>query len=380
MRRHRALAGRGPAGARARRAAAADAPRRTVVCGSPWAGSSSFSEPLGDHLHLYSRTLAARAARGLRLRPRADRYRGRAAAAAAAAAGERHPTMRVLIDTTYARRAPQSGTGVYVAQLLAALGELDGVEMVRAFNRRRSPPGGGGRASARNLISRPVVGARGAPAAGAKGSRRPDPPPIASAGAGAGRPAGDHRPRPGAEHGSRPTSIPAGRAVAGRPPGCRAARRRRDLRQPHHRCRRPRAVGGRPRAPGDRAPRPRSDLGLRVERAVGGIQRQRGALPLRRRRGAAQEPAAAGRGLRPLPGAGSRSAATGGGGLGPAPRGWDPAGAGAGPRGAGAASPRSRRAGSAVALRGLRPHRPGSNGRGHARARRPLSGTHRGVR
>ena len=54
--------------------------------------------------------------------------------------------MRVLIDTTFARRGP-SGTGVYVARLTEAL-RAAGVEVVEAANERRRAPGTG---SARNL-------------------------------------------------------------------------------------------------------------------------------------------------------------------------------------------------------------------------------------
>ncbi|MEA2199231.1 MAG: hypothetical protein QOJ25_3282 [Solirubrobacteraceae bacterium] len=60
--------------------------------------------------------------------------------------------MRVLIDITYSARAPQSGTGVYVERLSAALAALDGVEVVSARNERRRAPAGGGWRSARNLL------------------------------------------------------------------------------------------------------------------------------------------------------------------------------------------------------------------------------------
>jgi glycosyltransferase involved in cell wall biosynthesis len=59
--------------------------------------------------------------------------------------------VRVLIDTTFARRGP-SGTGVYVERLVAALREL-GVDVVEAANERRRPPGGGGARSALNLAA-----------------------------------------------------------------------------------------------------------------------------------------------------------------------------------------------------------------------------------
>lgn len=61
--------------------------------------------------------------------------------------------MRVLIDTTFAWRAPQSGTGIYVERLCAALASLTGVEVLTACNRRRRPPAGGGLGSARNLLA-----------------------------------------------------------------------------------------------------------------------------------------------------------------------------------------------------------------------------------
>jgi len=57
--------------------------------------------------------------------------------------------MRVLLDTTYARRGP-SGTGVYLEQLVRAL-RAEGVEVVEAANRRRPAPARGGIGSVRNL-------------------------------------------------------------------------------------------------------------------------------------------------------------------------------------------------------------------------------------
>jgi glycosyltransferase involved in cell wall biosynthesis len=59
--------------------------------------------------------------------------------------------VRVLIDTTFAARAPYSGTAVYLAQLARALTALGGVELVEVGNARRRPPAGGGLASVRNL-------------------------------------------------------------------------------------------------------------------------------------------------------------------------------------------------------------------------------------
>jgi glycosyltransferase involved in cell wall biosynthesis len=61
--------------------------------------------------------------------------------------------MRVLLDTTYARRAPYSGTAVYLTQVADAMAELDDVELVRVANRRRRAPAGGGLGSVRNLLA-----------------------------------------------------------------------------------------------------------------------------------------------------------------------------------------------------------------------------------
>ncbi len=57
--------------------------------------------------------------------------------------------MRVLLDTTYARRG-RSGTGVYLEQLAKAL-RAEGVDVVEAANERRRAPAGGGAGSAANL-------------------------------------------------------------------------------------------------------------------------------------------------------------------------------------------------------------------------------------
>jgi glycosyltransferase involved in cell wall biosynthesis len=57
--------------------------------------------------------------------------------------------MRVLLDTTYARRG-RSGTGVYLGRLVPALRE-EGVEVHEAADERRQAPAGGGLGSARNL-------------------------------------------------------------------------------------------------------------------------------------------------------------------------------------------------------------------------------------
>jgi len=56
--------------------------------------------------------------------------------------------VRVLVDTTFARRAP-TGTGVYIERLVPALRDL-GIEVVEAANERRRPPAGGGLGSWRN--------------------------------------------------------------------------------------------------------------------------------------------------------------------------------------------------------------------------------------
>jgi glycosyltransferase involved in cell wall biosynthesis len=59
--------------------------------------------------------------------------------------------MRVLLDTTYGRRAPFSGTAIYLARLVKALAELPELELLPAANPRRRPPAGGGVASVVNL-------------------------------------------------------------------------------------------------------------------------------------------------------------------------------------------------------------------------------------
>ena len=61
--------------------------------------------------------------------------------------------MRVLLDTTYACRAPLSGTGVYIARLCEELGRIDEVDLVPLANRRRRPPADGGIGSVRNAMS-----------------------------------------------------------------------------------------------------------------------------------------------------------------------------------------------------------------------------------
>ncbi len=61
--------------------------------------------------------------------------------------------MRVLLDTTYASRAPYSGTAIYLDRLQNAVGRLKGVEVIARANDRRRPPAGGGVQSVRNLLS-----------------------------------------------------------------------------------------------------------------------------------------------------------------------------------------------------------------------------------
>src|SRR5438046_1908244 len=61
--------------------------------------------------------------------------------------------MRVLLDTTYARRAPRSGTAVYLDRLQQALALLDGLHVLPVSNERRRAPAGGGIASVRNLLA-----------------------------------------------------------------------------------------------------------------------------------------------------------------------------------------------------------------------------------
>jgi glycosyltransferase involved in cell wall biosynthesis len=58
----------------------------------------------------------------------------------------------VLIDTTYSRRAPHSGTAVYIQKLCEELRRLDVIELLEVENRRRRPPAGGGLGSVRNLL------------------------------------------------------------------------------------------------------------------------------------------------------------------------------------------------------------------------------------
>ena len=59
--------------------------------------------------------------------------------------------MRVLIDTTYAERAPLSGTAIYLERLIAALAKHPDLEILTTANTRRNPPAGGGAGSVRNF-------------------------------------------------------------------------------------------------------------------------------------------------------------------------------------------------------------------------------------
>ncbi len=58
--------------------------------------------------------------------------------------------MRVLIDTTYAARAPMSGTAIYLKNLISELAAQGEVEVEQARNERRSAAAGGGAGSALN--------------------------------------------------------------------------------------------------------------------------------------------------------------------------------------------------------------------------------------
>jgi glycosyltransferase involved in cell wall biosynthesis len=65
----------------------------------------------------------------------------------------RSPIVRVLLDTTYAQRAPRSGTAIYLDRLQEVISKLEGVELVARANPGRRPPAGGGLGSVRNLLS-----------------------------------------------------------------------------------------------------------------------------------------------------------------------------------------------------------------------------------
>jgi glycosyltransferase involved in cell wall biosynthesis len=60
--------------------------------------------------------------------------------------------VRVLLDTTYALRAPYSGTAIYISAIRDALVRGGLAEVIERSNPRREPPAGGGLGSARNLL------------------------------------------------------------------------------------------------------------------------------------------------------------------------------------------------------------------------------------
>lgn len=61
--------------------------------------------------------------------------------------------MRVLIDTTYAQRAPHSGTAVYLTELEKGLRALPDLELHTTANGSRRPPAGGGVGSIGNAAA-----------------------------------------------------------------------------------------------------------------------------------------------------------------------------------------------------------------------------------
>jgi glycosyltransferase involved in cell wall biosynthesis len=71
--------------------------------------------------------------------------------------------VRVLIDTTYRRSAPLSGTGVYIERLCQALGGIDEVDVIEVANQRRRAPAGGGPGGLRNLLADVYWGERELP-------------------------------------------------------------------------------------------------------------------------------------------------------------------------------------------------------------------------
>lgn len=58
-----------------------------------------------------------------------------------------------MLDASYARRAPMSGTAVYIERIAAALAETGEVDVATVVNPHRRPPAGGGLGSLRNLAS-----------------------------------------------------------------------------------------------------------------------------------------------------------------------------------------------------------------------------------
>src|SRR5437763_2771270 len=57
-----------------------------------------------------------------------------------------------MVDTTYARRAPFSGTAIYLDRVSRALSQIEGLELLEVANPRRGLPAGGGIGSLRNLL------------------------------------------------------------------------------------------------------------------------------------------------------------------------------------------------------------------------------------
>src|SRR3954447_17454967 len=110
------------------------------ICASTRRGRCASCSTTSGSTTFACRRWAARRCSGRRCSPR----RG-------AGAGWAERAMRVLLDTTFARRGP-SGTGVYLTRLAPALRAL-GVEVIQAANERRGAPGGGTAQSLRNLAA-----------------------------------------------------------------------------------------------------------------------------------------------------------------------------------------------------------------------------------
>src|SRR5437764_14094698 len=134
------MALRGQARAVARRPAAADDPQPPEVAGGVARGRAVLRTAGGPPPPVHA-PFAAVAAERVRLRRCAHPHCGRAAAARANVAGPRGAVraMRVVIDTTYARRASLSGTGGYVDRLCDELSRVGGLELIDTFNARRRP-------------------------------------------------------------------------------------------------------------------------------------------------------------------------------------------------------------------------------------------------
>ena len=255
----------------------------TGGCGSPCSASQRFSEPLGDHLHLYTRRSLRRAARRVRVRRIARPRRSAGRRCCASRCGRRRcgsGAMRILIDTTYARRAPHSGTAVYLDRLIEALSSQADLEVVPVSNRAAPAAGRRWRAQRPQHAHGPLVGGDGAAEPRARRRRRRDPPPAAGdEHATPGRQGRDHRPRPRVRAAARACST----AASGATRTWRTETRRSragggHLRLGDDRARRARAVGRAGRAHRRRAARSRPGA---AERAASGGAR---ALPVRRRR------------------------------------------------------------------------------------------------